>query len=41
MVFKDWYGEWGGGIRQETRDLKENVEGKVKDVEKWEIHIFS
>ena len=31
----------GGGIRQETRDSKENVEGKVKHVEKWEIHIFS
>jgi len=32
---------WGGGIRQETRDFKENVEGKVEHVEKWEIHIFS
>ena len=41
MVCTDWSGDWGGGIRQETRDLKENVEGKVKHVEKWEIHIFS
>ena len=41
MVCTDWCGDWGGGIGRETRDLKENVEWKVKHVEKWEIHIFS